>query len=81
VDSTLAAAIRKFRIGAVCPSSDRQGLEVALKAFHQLEEVPRERFEQARTELLGIAQVKDLENTLRHSGMPFVETRTTSLVS
>ena len=47
----------------------------------QLDEVPRERFEQARTELLGIAQVKDLENTLRHSGMPFVETRTTSLVS
>ena len=81
VDSTLAAAIRKYRIGAVCTSSDRQGLEVALKAFHQLEEVPRERFEQARTELLGIAQVKDLENTLRHSGMPFVETRTTSLVS
>ena len=81
VDSTLAAAIRKYRIGAVCPFSDRQGIEVALKAFHQLEEVPRERFEQARTELLGIAQVKDLENTLRHSGMPFVETRTTSLVS
>jgi glycosyltransferase involved in cell wall biosynthesis len=80
-DSTLAAAVRKYRIGFVCPSSDRQGIGVALKALHQLEEIPRERFEQARTELLGIAQVRDLENTLRSSGMPFFEKRPTSLVS
>jgi hypothetical protein len=80
-DSTLAAAVRKYRIGSVCGSSDRQGIEVALKALQQLEEIPRERFEQARTELLGIAQVRDLENTLRYSGMQFVESRTTSQVS
>jgi hypothetical protein len=80
-DSTLAAAVRKYRIGSVCPSSDRQGIEVALKALQQLEEIPRERFEQARTELLGIAQVRDLENTLRRSGMPFFERRPASVVS
>jgi glycosyltransferase involved in cell wall biosynthesis len=80
-DSTLAAAVRKYRIGSVCPSSDRHGIEVALKTLHQLEEVPRERFEQARNELLGIAQVRNLENALRSSGMPFFEKRPTSLVS
>jgi hypothetical protein len=67
-DSTLAAAVRKYRIGSVCPFSDREGIEVALQALEQ--EVPGERFEQARTELLGVAQVRDLENTLRCSGMP-----------
>jgi hypothetical protein len=79
-DSTLAAAVRKYRIGSVCPSSERAGIEVALRALRQLEEVPRERFEQARTELLGIAQVRNLESILRRSGMPF-ESRPTSLVS
>ena len=80
-DSTLAAAVRKYRIGSVCPSSDRHAIEGALKALQQLEEVSRDRFEQARTELLGIAQVRDLENALRSSGMPFFEKRPTSLVS
>jgi len=79
-DSTLAAAIRKYRIGSVCPSSERQSIEVALKELQQFEQIPRERFEQARTELLGIAQVRNLENTLRCSGMPY-ESRPTSLVS
>jgi hypothetical protein len=79
-DSTLAAAVRKYRIGTVCPSSDRQGIELELKAFEQLEEVPRERFEQARLELLGVAQVRALENTLRSSGTPF-EVTPASLVS
>jgi hypothetical protein len=80
-DSTLAAAVRKYRIGSVCSSSDRQGLEVGLKALQQLEEIPRERFEQARTELLGIAQVKDLENTLRRSARPFFDRRPARVVS
>src|ERR1700722_2656388 len=79
-DSTLAAAVRKYRIGSVCPSSERQSIEVALKELKQFEQIPRERFEQARTELLGIAQVRNLENTLRCSGMPY-ESRPTSLVS
>jgi glycosyltransferase involved in cell wall biosynthesis len=79
-DSSLAAAVRKYRIGSVCTSSDRQGIEVALKAFQRLEEVPHERFEQARAELLGFAQVRELKNTLMSSGMPF-ERRPTSLVS
>ena len=80
-DSTLAAAVRKYRIGTVCPSSDRQGIEVALKAHLQLEEVPRERFEQARSELLGIAQVWALESALRSSGTPFSQSRPASRVS
>ncbi|MFZ0676558.1 hypothetical protein [Candidatus Binatus sp.] len=80
-DSTLAAAVRKYRIGTVCPSSDRQGIEVALKAHLHLEEVPRERFEQARSELLGIAQVWALESALRSSGTPFSQSRTASRVS
>jgi glycosyltransferase involved in cell wall biosynthesis len=79
-DSTLAAAVRKYRIGSVCPASDRQGIQVGLEALAQLEEIPRERFEQARSELLGIAQVKNLEGMLRSSGMPFVD-RPASLVS
>jgi glycosyltransferase involved in cell wall biosynthesis len=79
-DSSLAAAVRKYRIGSVCTSSDRQGIEVALKAFQRLEEVPHERFEQARAELLGFAQLRELKNTLMSSGMPF-ERRPTSLVS
>lgn len=80
-DSTLAAAVRKYRIGTVCASSDRQGIEVALKAHLQLEEVPRERFEQARSELLGIAQVRALESALRGSGTPFFQSRPASRVS
>lgn len=79
-DSTLAAAVGKYRIGSVCSSSERQDIKVALKVLQHLEEVPRERFEQARTELLGIAQVRNLESTLRRSGMPF-ESRPASLVS
>ena len=79
-DSTLAAAVRKYRIGSVCPASDRQGIQVGLEALAQLEEIPRERFEQARSELLGVTQVKNLEGMLRSSGMPFVD-RPASLVS
>ena len=80
-DSTLAAAVRKYRIGTVCPSSDRRSIEGALKAHLQLEEVPRERFEQARSELLGIAQVRALESALRGSGTPFSQSRPASRVS
>jgi hypothetical protein len=80
-DSTLAAAVRKYRIGTVCPSSDRQGIEVALKAHLQLEEVPRDRFEQARSELLGIAQMRALESALRGSGTQFFQSRPASRVS
>lgn len=67
-DSTLAAAVRKYRIGHVCPSLDRKAISIALNAFRQFEEAPREHFERARAELLGIAQVRALANTLRSSG-------------
>jgi len=79
-DSTLAAAVRKYRIGAVCTSPDRTGIEATLKELCQLEEIPHERYEKARTELLGIGQVRDLANTLR-SGMPTIERRPASRVS
>jgi hypothetical protein len=67
-DSTLAAAVRKYRIGYVCPLVDREAISVALQTFQQIEEVQHERFEQARAELLGAAQVTALANTLRNSG-------------
>jgi hypothetical protein len=67
-DSTLADAVRKYRIGFVCAPLDRQGMEVALRDVQQLGDLPRERFERARTELLGVAQVGKLEDTLRCSG-------------
>jgi len=80
-DSTLAAAVKKYRIGTVCSASDRQGIETALKAHLQMEEVPRDRFELARSELLGVAQVQALENALRGSGRQFCQIRPASQVS
>ena len=66
-DSTLAAAVTRFRVGVVCPSSDRKGIEVSLKALQQLEDVPRDCFEQLRDELFGVLQVRNLGRILRGS--------------
>jgi hypothetical protein len=66
-DSTLAAAVRKFRVGVVCPSSDRKGIEVSLKTLQQLQDVPRDCFEHLRDELFGVAQVRNLGKILRGS--------------
>jgi hypothetical protein len=79
-DSTLAAAVRKYRIGTVCTSSDRAGIEAALKVFLQLEDVPHECYEKAGTELLGITQVRELANALR-SGVQSIEWDSVSVVS
>ena len=70
-DSTLAAAVTKYRIGPVCSSFDRPGIEAALNALEQFGDVPRERFEEASAQLLGVAQVRDLERTLWSSGTRF----------
>jgi len=68
-DSTLASVVRRYRIGFVCPSVERQDIEVALMALHELGDVPVERFEKARAELLGVAQVRELGRILESSGM------------
>lgn len=79
-DSTLAAAVRKYRIGHVCPSLNRKAITVALEAFRQFGEVQHERFEEARAELLGLAQVTALADALRNCAMPS-DRKPTSAVS
>jgi len=63
-DSGLAQIVRKYGIGTVCSSLEQQKIVEAIDEC-RLSNLTWERYEEARSELLGVSQVKAFRETLR----------------
>ena len=62
-DSTLAAVVAKYKIGAVCESQFEEPIANGIRALLD-QTVPSENFERARKGLMGSSQVRQLEAAL-----------------
>jgi hypothetical protein len=63
-DSTLACVVDKYKVGSICEGGDEDGVATAIRTLlHNA--VPRENYEQARSDLMGLTQVQQLGAALR----------------
>jgi len=62
-DSSLASIVGKYRLGAICTTSDESELRNTLHSLFQ-KEVPRARFEEVRLDLMGPATLQQLRAAL-----------------
>jgi hypothetical protein len=63
-DSTLACVVEKYEIGAICESVSEHHVTDAIRVLLQAH-LPRESFERARGDLMGLTQVQQLGVALR----------------